>query len=107
MTEDKKGFNRGLRPKHVILDEVTKSEYFSRDIQFDWPEAYEPKYPLTTAEMRLQALNECPGLIVAQPYNRLRLVPPLLDPEEWVKEGLTPIVREELDRAEADDKKET
>ena len=75
-----KGF-RGPRPKHLIVDEV--SEYFSRDIEFDWPESYTPRYPLTEGERRLQHLNAT-GIV---------------PPEEWLKDKLRPVVQEELDRS--------
>ena len=75
-----KGF-RGPRPKHLIVDEV--SEYFSRDIEFDWPESYTPRYPLTEGERRLQHLNTT-GIV---------------PPEEWLKDKLKLVVREELDRS--------
>lgn len=32
-------------------------EYCSRDIQFDWPERYEPPFPLNKTEERLMELN--------------------------------------------------
>jgi hypothetical protein len=76
---DKKGYMRGIRPKHVIIDEIP--DYFSKDIQFDWPEPYEPPFPLTEAERRLQALNGLPASFTDYTHGRIRLVP-LLPPEK-------------------------
>ena len=80
-----KGF-RGPRPKHLIVDEIT--EYFSRDIEFDWPEPYEPRYPLTEGERKLQYLNATG-----------------IPPEEWLKDKLKLVVQEEL--GESPDKEST
>lgn len=77
--QDGKGF-RGPRPKHLILDEV--SEYFSQDIQFDWPEPYEPRYPLTDGERRLQHLNATG-----------------ISPVTWLEGKLKLVVKEELGRS--------
>jgi len=76
--QSKKGSMKGIRPKHVILDEV--SEYFSKDIEFDWPESYEPAFPLTEAERRLQALNGIPANFIDYTHGRITLVP--LVPDE-------------------------
>ena len=79
MADDKKEYMRGIRPKHVIVDEIP--EYFSKDLEFDWPEAYEPRYPLTEAEERLQMLNKHPEAFVDYTRGRIRLVP-LLPPDK-------------------------
>lgn len=53
--ENNKGSLRGPRADYMIQDEIT--EYFSKDLQFDWPEPYEPPYPLTAGEARLLYSN--------------------------------------------------
>lgn len=53
--KNEKGFLRGPKADYMIQDEIT--EYFSRDLQFDWPEAYEPPYPLTRGEAKLLYSN--------------------------------------------------
>lgn len=55
MPEDRKKGFRGPKFDYMIQDEIT--EYFSKDLQFDWPESYEPPYPLTTGEARLLYSN--------------------------------------------------
>lgn len=77
--QDGKGFRR-QQPQYMTKDEIT--EYFSRDIDFDWPESYEPRYPLTVAEQRLQYLNDTGAY-----------------PVEWLKDKLSPVVQEELNRS--------
>ena len=77
--QDGKGF-RGPRPQYLIKDEIT--EYFSRDIEFDWPESYTPRYPLTDGERKLQVLNATG-----------------VSPAKWLEGKLKLVVREELDRS--------
>jgi hypothetical protein len=102
--KDDKGDNKGRRFDYMIQDEI--SEYFSKDIQFDWPEPYEPRFPLTSAEEKLEALNKYPGSFVDYTHGRLRLVPINQDASEWLQAELSPVVQEELDRAETNDKKD-
>ena len=85
--QDGKGF-RGQQPQYMTKDEI--AEYFSRDIEFDWPESYEPRYPLTEGERKLKHLND----IGTYPRKLI-----------WIKPELSPMVEEEL--GESPDKENT
>ncbi len=100
----KKEIRRGRRFDYLIQDEI--AEYFSKDIQFDWPEAYEPRFPLTEGEEKLQALNRGPENFVDYTRGGLKLVPIIQDASEWLQAELKPVVQEELDRADTNDKKD-
>lgn len=46
---------REVPPVHSREEEI--GEYSSKDVEFDWPESYEPPYPLTEHEKQLLEQN--------------------------------------------------
>jgi hypothetical protein len=78
----------------MTKDEI--AEYFSRDIDFDWPESYTPRFPLTDAEQRLAEMNRLPANFVDYTHGKLSLVPiNAPGPEEWLEGRLHLVVEEE------------
>jgi hypothetical protein len=69
---------RAVAPVHAAEEEIR--EYSSKDVEFDWPEPYEPPYPLNEREVQLLELNQQQKADVAA----------------WLKNKTQPVVDEEL-----------
>lgn len=79
----------------VYMSQVEIEEYFSRDLEFDWPfeDKYEPPFPLTPTEENLVRMNAPSSQVVSEIKNELYLlnderVRNLSDVASWVNEEL-------------------
>lgn len=86
----------------VYMGQAEIDEYFSKDVEYDWPfeDKYEPPFPLTPAETKLVQLNTASPHVVKE-LNLLcnELVQGYSDVESWLKLQTQVLVNEELTRA--------